>query len=287
VKGSFDCFLGVDWSGNKERWQKGLKVAIAFPGTSPPRLKQGRGPNGFWSRNEFSAWLCGFVQKKRALIGIDFAFAFPTVAELDAGVVLDWDYVEGLCAAELNFYGGPFFRMENATHSNLVNSPWRRPGQHYSAHRLRPTELAAKRLPGATPQSVFNARGPAQVGPSSISGMRMLRHLRLKYQDTFSIWPVDALDDGRSVIVEIFPRYFTLSKGLSPKVKEIGFLNAALKEFCSEPIAAPPKSEDEGDALLSAAALRKLSERRELFCVPNTYDRSHGWIFGVPFGADA
>jgi hypothetical protein len=282
--GAFDSFIGIDWSGNKERWQKGLKVAVALPGTSAPRLEQGRGPGGLWSRTELAKWLCDYVQGTRALIGIDFAFAFPTVAELPKEVVLDWEYAESICASEENFYGGPFFQLANAAHSSLVNSPWHAAGVQYSARRLRLTDLAAKQVKGATPQTIFNARGPAQVGPSSISGMRMLRHLKRNHSEVFSIWPFDDIDDGRSVIVEIFPRYFALSRGQSPKMESLTLLNAALSKFESEPVDVPPNSEDEGDALLSAAALRSLSKDHEILCMPASFERRQGWIFGVPFG---
>jgi hypothetical protein len=284
---AFDCFVGIDWSGNKERWQKGLKVAVALPGSSPPQLEPGRGPGGLWSRTEFAKWLCDYVKGRRALVGIDFAFAFPAVAELPKEIVLNWDYAETVCALEENFYGGPFFRLTNAAHSSFVNSPWRPAGVHYSARRLRATDLAAKKIKGATPQTIFNARGPAQVGPSSISGMRMLSHLKRNHPDVFSIWPFDDVDDERSVIVEIFPRYFALSRGQSPKLENFALLNAALSKFESEPAVIPPNSEDEGDAILSAAALRNLSKQCEVFCMPCSYERREGWIFGVPFGGEA
>lgn len=150
--------------------------------------------------------------------------------------------------------------------------------------RLRDTERAAAQVRGATPQSVFNAIGGAQVGPSSISGMRMLWHLKRDHPRVFSVWPFDDIDDERSVIVEIFPRYFALSRGQNPKMKDFALLNAALSKFESEPVAAPPNSEDEGDAILSAAALRNLSSEHEVFCMPTSYERRRGWIFGVPVG---
>jgi hypothetical protein len=145
----------------------------------------------------------------------------------------------------------------------------------------------AAQVRGATPQSVFNAIGEAQVGPSSVSGMRMLWHLRRNHPGLFSVWPFDDIDDECSVIVEIFPRYFALSRGHSPKMKDLALLNAALSKFESAAVVVSPNSEDEGDALLSAAALRNLSREQELFCMPVTYERRQGWIFGVPFGAAA
>ena len=136
---------------------------------------------------------------------------------------------------------------------------------------------------GATPQSVFNAIGGAQVGPSSISGMRMLGHLKRNHPGVFSVWPFDDISDERSVIVEIFPRYFARSRGQNPRMKDVALLNAALSKFESEPVVVPPNSEDEGDALLSAAALRSLSNDCDFFKRPDISIRHQGWIFGVPF----
>jgi hypothetical protein len=274
---TFDRFIGIDWSGNKEIWQKGLKVAIATVGTAAPEIMAGPGPKGLWSGEGAAKWICDMARGTRALIGIDFAFGFPN------SVALDWAYVEALCASAPNFYGGHFFRLAGAQHSRFVNSPWL-PQVDYSAHYLRATDIAAKQVKGATPQSIFNAVGPAQVGPSSISGMRMLKWIEQHHSENISIWPFDEIADERSVIVEVFPRFFPLSRKLSPKLSQHETLNLALAAFDSEPASNPPASEDEGDAILTAAALRSLSMDRTLFNLPSGCDRREGWIFGVPFG---
>ncbi len=272
----FDCFVGIDWSGDKKEWQKGLKIARARPGSSAPKLISGRGPKGNWSRSEAVRWIEDLVGKERALIGFDFAFGFPP-----SGLALDWEYVEELCCADLNFYGGRFFRTPNCPHSCLVNSPWLARDK-YNAGSLRATEYVATQTKGARPQSVFNAVGAAQVGPSSISGMRALLHLRRRCVDKISIWPFDGLGDGRSVVVEIFPRYFPLSRNLSPKLSDHAALNAALQAFGSVTVGTAPASEDEGDALLSAAALRSLSANLAMFERASAYASTEGWIFGIP-----
>src|SRR6266446_243471 len=74
----------------------------------------------------------------------------------------------------------------------------------------------------------------------------------------------------------------SLSRGLSSKLREPLKLNAALRAYRSQPIAIPPASEDEGDALLSAAALRFLSDDPSLFELHNAAAKNEGWIFGVP-----
>jgi hypothetical protein len=279
--GDFDCFVGIDWSGNKRAWQKGLQIALASPGSSAPVLVSG--PNGRWSRTEAWRWIGKLIQQRRALIGLDFAFGIPSVHEFVDGVSLNWEYVELLCARDDNLYGGRFFRDENSARTCLVLSPWLRGGQ-CRVRPLRKTEVAAKKTPGATPQSIFIAIGKAQVGLSSISGMRMLRLIKQEHSQHVSIWPFDEVDDARSVIVEIFPRYFPCSKGLSPNLSNHQLLNKALSAFGSATVKKSPASEDEGDALLSAAALRFLSKSGALFQISDPVARQEGWIFGVPFG---
>jgi hypothetical protein len=276
---AFDCFVGIDWSGDKKPWQKGLKVAIADPGRAAPRLEY-QSHKGRWSRTEVMTWIENQFQDKRALIGLDFAFGFPPLT-LPGNVILDWEYAERVCEPDSNFYGGAFFRPPACLHSHLVNSPWL-PKHSYSADHLRVTDIVAMETAGARPQSIFNAVGPAQVGPSSISGMRALRSLQQNCGDRIAIWPFDEVKGAGSVIVEIFPRYFPLSKGKSAKLASGPELNAALVAFDSDEVEQSPKSEDEGDALLSAAALRSLSVQESLFQLPNQTIRSQGWIFGVP-----
>jgi hypothetical protein len=277
---AFDCFVGIDWSGDKKPWQKGLKVAIAYPGRAAPRLEEYSGHKGRWSRTEVMRWIENQFQNKRALIGLDFAFGFPPLT-LPGRAVLDWEYAERVCESDANFYGGAFFRPPVCLHSHLVNSPWL-PKHSYSANHLRLTDVIAMETAGARPQSIFNAVGPAQVGPSSISGMRALRSLQQSCGNRIAIWPFNEIRKTGSVIVEIFPRYFPLSKGKSAKLANQDELNAALVAFNSDEVEQGPKSEDEGDALLSAAALRFLSTQEPLFQLPNETIRSQGWIFGVP-----
>jgi hypothetical protein len=280
VISAFDCFVGIDWSGNKQPWQKGLKVAIAYPGRAAPRLQECPTQKRGWSRTEVIGWIEDQFRDKRALIGLDFAFGFPPVT-LSGNTVLDWDYVERLCEPHPNFYGGAFFRPPVCEHSHLINSPWL-PKHSYSADDLRLTDIVAMETVGARPQSIFNAVGPAQVGPSSISGMRALRLLRQRCGDRIAIWPFDEIRPVGSVIVEIFPRYYPRSKGKSANLAKHENLNSALVAFDSEQSKLAPNTEDEGDALLSAAALRYLSCQESLFQLPDPSVRSQGWIFGVP-----
>ena len=110
----------------------------------------------------------------------------------------------------------------------------------------------------------------------------MLYRIQRRYSVSISIWPFDEIDDVRSAIVEIFPRYFPLLHKLSPNLCSHEALNTALAAFHSAPVSTPPSSEDEGDALLSAAAMRVLANDGAFFKLPDPAARKEGWIFGVP-----
>jgi hypothetical protein len=279
---AFDCFVGIDWSGNGARRQRGLKIALAEPGCSAPELTECPDDlRGRWSRQDAAQWIADVVKTKRVLIGLDFAFGFPDVRDVVGNLLLDWDYVEKICHNEANYYGRPFFERSDNRHACLTNSRWFQ-GTTFKAGRLRATEQAAASVVGATPQTVFNAVGSAQVGPSSISGMRMLLALKAEVGNHLAIWPFDEPSNQKSTLVEIFPRYFALSKKLNPALRDHCNLNKALIAFKSEAVSDAPRSEDEGDALLSAAALRDLSQDESLFNIPNIEIRPQGWIFGVP-----
>ena len=73
----FDGFFGIDWSGDKSKFQKGIKVAyldkkninpiIIFP---PNKIK-------YWNRSSLIEYLKNLNSNKSYLIGFDFAFSYP------------------------------------------------------------------------------------------------------------------------------------------------------------------------------------------------------------------
>lgn len=276
----FERFIGIDWSGDRRRFVHAVKVAQALPGRSAPTLLAGDGPDGRWSRTGVLDLIRHSCDGQRCLIGLDFSFGFP------AGFgAFDWEYAEACCAGDDNFYGGRFFATPQPAHANFVNSA-RHKGPRYSAKALRLTELRAAAIKHATPQSVFNAVGAAQVGPSSIAGMRMLRALKSgPVAERVAVWPFEPAVYGKSVVVEIFPRLFPLLHGLSPAMKHAANLDAALAAFGSEAALCAPASEDEGDALVSAVALRALAGAQGCFDLPAGLPAGEGWIFGVPAAA--
>lgn len=272
---TFDRFIGIDWSGDKNAYQKGIKVAQARPGRQAPVLVAGPGRSERWSRTEVMRFILESCAHERCLVGLDFAFGFPA----NHGP-FDWAYVEAHCAADGNFYGGRFFHEPAEAHADFINSSTHK-GARYRANAHRVTELRAALTKGATPQTVFNAIGAAQVGPSSISGMRMLRMLTTQGAQSLSVWPFAPVSMDRSVVVEIFPRLFPLLHRLPSAMKVHANLNRALAAFESDPVTEAPRSEDEGDALISSAALRQLSAVAGSFVLPQEPPAGEGWIFGV------
>jgi hypothetical protein len=286
----FDTFVAVDWSGKRGSWLKGIRIAETKPGNGAPSLVSGPGRRGEWSRIEVVRWLVERTKIARCLIGLDFAFGFPTKAlkRRGFGNRLNWSYVETLCQDEPELYGGPFYLRDDLCHSQYINGPRRkngpnRTGVHYCSDLLRDTEREAARLNGARPQSVLNFVGPAQVGPGSVSGMRALLMLRRDASDQIAIWPFDSIGKGKSVVVEIFPRYLALKVASSGRLSIPEFFAEAIKGYEAEMPDRLPNSEDEADALLSAVALRVLSQSKSSFdlAIDSRTRITEGWIFGV------
>ncbi len=194
---------------------------------------------------------------------------------------MSWREVDRHCSVDDGLYGGRFFSGREHSYGSYVNGPWGK-GEDYSARYHRTTERQAALTRGAYPSTVLNGVGSAAVGFSSISGMRALVRLRDELGPKLVIWPFDPLDDEASVLVEIFPRFFPLLKGRKPAMRVVENLNAALAAYGSEAFSAPIASEDAGDAVISAAALRALSAESTPWASLPPEARHEGWIFGVP-----
>ena len=137
---------------------------------------------------------------------------------------------------------------------------------------------------GLSPQSCFNLVGAAQVGKSSLTGMRVLHRLKGRVP----VWPFDPVPDGGPMLVEIYTsiaaRAAGLRKGLS-KVRDAKSLDMVLAELASEPHN-PLRSYDDHstDAILTTAWLRGAASKPEIWTPTGlTPDiaRTEGWTFGV------
>jgi hypothetical protein len=286
---SFDRYIGVDWSGARGPKLRGLQVAVCEAGTAAPALVDN--PDGtVWSRHDFLNWLGGQLNGKgRTLCGLDFSFCFPW-CDADAyfppgyqdpaGWQEFWHLVDVVCAPDEDYFGG---RMADdarfSTHfavNGVVGNDYRR--------RLRVTEIECQAQSLGAPESVFNLRGARQVGKGSLAGMRMLRALQTRA--TVSVWPFDEVSPTKSVVVETFPTAFVRLAGMGPgKVRNTDSLVKVLRHYGSAaPEAMPDMTDDQSDALISAAALRCLAADSDLWHPEELSDRVRryeGWTFGV------
>ena len=291
---SFDMFVGIDWSGARGPRLRGLQVAACRPGKAAPALVPPP-VGGYWTRRAVHDWLLALrADGHRVLAGIDFAFAyprhdrgayFPGVAASPATAPALWALVEELCADAEDFYGGPFYRDRRRPFHAYLNAPGHR--GHLFESRRRLTELQCRRI--TAPSPVFNCVGPASVGIGSLAGMRLL-HALTEAANPAAAWPFAPPMAGLTV-VEIFPRLYFKLVGADPRAwADPDNLVAAIAGWDSAPpTSARVASEDEADALIAAAALRRLADRPAVWSAPAAAGPAaglEGWIFGVEWVND-
>ena len=309
----FDLFIGIDWSGAQGECHKGIQVAEAPMGTACPGLIPPPHPKG-WSRADLIAYLKNHcLEGKRVLAGIDFAFSHPFDDEgayypqsdltiQDAPSL--WHLIDAKNHDQPHYYGGGLW--QDADLRRYYNAPKRKDGSggrgdlFQSRRRLTETKAAAQ---VRSPSPTFNCVGPAGVGTGSLAGMRVLHALK----DDALIWPITHLstretntekggagkgkpEEGRLVLVEIFPAYYFAMAGVKDREKSttpLAAVNKALAYFSTEPadqIAAHVPDHDDIDALISASALRALHHGDDIFPIdPSLHQTAmrEGWIFGV------
>lgn len=286
----FDLYLGIDWSGAKGARTRGIQVAAAAPDRKIPQLL--RNPfrdHGIWSRSDVLAFLKAETGRgRRVLAGFDFAFCYPFEDErayfpgLDgaptdpAGV---WALVERAASDLPELYGAALYQRDDLPYRDYFMAPgWS--GELYK-YRQRRTELASASV--TTPHPVFKCIGAANVGTGSLAGMRLLHRLREGGPET-RIWPFDAEPGGALTVVEIFPRlYFKRAEGDPRAWGEPDNLASVLAHYSADSAPLPEiRTEDEADALISAAALRALCGDDGLWGQARRPGAAReGWIFGA------
>lgn len=290
MSGQYDVFLGVDWSGAKGRL-KGLQVAECTPGSGAPRLLAGPRSDGVWRRGDVLDLIADRIERQqRVLAGFDFAFAyahhdhgayFPGYPGSPPGPMGLWAFVDGFGHEDDDYYGATVYGPDSPVRKHYIGPGFR--GEHYT-HRQRLTELACAKQ-STNPHPVFKCIGAANVGTGSLAGMRVLHRMRHRLGSRVAIWPFEPLAAGASTMCEIFPRLYFKLAGQDPRAWKDGrVIDQTLRAHGSAPYEGPPlTTEDEADALVSAAALRALSPRPEVWRAPEAHPESapEGWIFGV------
>ena len=294
MTGRFTHFLAVDWSGAKGARQKGIALALARAEGGAPVLLTPPDPKG-WARSEVLALLAGLEEP--TLVGLDLGISLPFV---DAGAFFPgwdaspadaralWALIDALCADDPNLEASGFVTHAEAARyfrhcKDHEGDRFLLPGAASREGRFRVAETA-QRSAGVRPVSNFNLVGAAQVGKSSLTGMRMLHRLGRK----MPVWPVDPLPAEGSVITEIYTSVAARLGGVTgaaTKLRSYEALNDALDMLGSAPVKGEGAIDDHSsDALLTAAWLRRVHGMRDLWHPPNLTPeiaRTEGWTFGA------
>lgn len=287
---TFGHFSVIDWSGQAVARPKGLAVAHAVTGNAAPHLLA---PEGGWSRGAILDWLRRHAEARTdILIGLDLSPALPFVDE-DA-YFPDWAASPPDAKTLWALVDMASSDDDHLAASSFLRDPEVR--RHFRQHldcgdlfpggrgRLRLCESGQQAM-GLSPSSCFNLVGAAQVGKSSLTGMRVLHRLN----GIIPVWPFDPMPETGPVIVEIYTtiaaRAARLRKGIS-KIRDGETLDAALQALETEPHTPLAKYDDHAtDAILTTAWLRTVAHRLELWhpaALTPHIALTEGWTFGVP-----
>ncbi|MBB5986141.1 hypothetical protein [Sphingobium lignivorans] len=285
----FTHFAAIDWSGAVGPRQRGIAVAMCAAGTDAPVLVR---PGHVWSRQEVLDWMIGEMPPG-TLVGLDLgpslpfmdrgAF-FPQWADSPADARALWALVDRICADDLHLSAASFvdhpdacrhFRRHGGREGDLFGG---------GRGRMRVTEIA-QQAQGLNPYSNLNLVGAAQVGKSSLTGMRLLH----RAQGHLPVWPFDPDPGAGSLIVEIYTSLAALAAGKrkgQTKILDPDELDIRLARFASAPhLPLPGRYTDHAtDALLTAAWLRHVHAQPALWAptgMTQEVARTEGWTFGV------
>jgi hypothetical protein len=289
----FQHFAAIDWSGAAGERHKGIAVALCAMHADMPTLVR---PGHRWSRQEVLDWLLDGMPANTLVgldLGISLPFAdcgafFPGWDESPPDAKALWAMVDAVCSGEVHLAVSAFVDHERACayfrrHGAREGALFLAPGAGDRRGRFRVTERAQAQM-GCKPYSNFNLVGAAQVGKSSLSGMRVLHRLGGR----LPVWPIDPLPAAGSVVVEIYTSLAAIAAGRTAsnsKMRSFESLNQALAALGSPRVRGTgPLDDHSADALLTAAWLRKEAERTELWHPPEltpAIAHTEGWTFGA------
>ncbi len=286
----FRHFAAIDWSGEAIARPKGLAVALAADGSTAPALIR---PEKGWSRAAILDWLRDQADAQSdMLIGLDLSpslpFAdseafFPGWRRSPPDAKALWALVDRLSQDD------PHLSVPSFLAHDEIGRHFREPGRHGDLFpsgrgRLRVCEERQRSVMELSPYSCFNLIGAAQVGKSSLTGMRVLHALR----GAIPVWPFDPVPARGPAIVEIYTslaaREAGMPKGRS-KMRDADSIEAALAALGSDTdIALDGLDDHSSDALVTAAWLRGAANDTQLWN-PRGLDEkiaaTEGWTFGV------
>ena len=59
----FDSYVGIDWSGDKNKYQKGISVAKCLKCNKAPQIINP--PEKYWTRSSLISWLIEEISKEK------------------------------------------------------------------------------------------------------------------------------------------------------------------------------------------------------------------------------
>jgi len=297
ARSRFSHFLAIDWSGAASEHLPGIALALCSAGSEAPRLLAPP-HHRYWSRQAVLDYLMTELPED-TLVGMDLGISLPFA---DAGAFFPgwpdspaearalWRLIDVTCAADPHLGAGSFVDHPQLSlyfrrHGGREGTLFHHPDSTHRRGRFRVTEAAQERA-GCKPYSNFNLIGAAQVGKSSLTGMRLLHRL----QSRLFVWPVDgmAAPDSGSVIVEVYTAIAAIAARRSvgrSKIRDGQDLDIALAQLGSAPAGLIGRIDDHSsDALLTAAWLRIHADDARLWHPPELDEqiaRTEGWTFGA------
>lgn len=286
----FSHFACIDWSGARSERPHGIAVAVIGP-EGPPALIS---PDPRWSRNDVLTWLLRLAgDRENILIGFDLSMAlpfldqdayFPEWNESPGDAKALWRQIDALCRYDPHLNVTSFLQHRQASrhfrHGKGIVGDLFTGG----TGRLREVERYQRATGQANSASCFNLVGAAQVGKSSLTGMRMLYRLG----GAMPVWPFDPVPDSGPVIVEIYTTVAALAAGQPKgrsKVRDRAGLKQALTRLNTPTPARLARYDDHStDALITAAWMKQSAANPALWNPPAMTDeiaQKEGWTFGV------
>ena len=226
------------------------------------------------------------------LIGFDLS---PTLPFLDAGAYYPgwrdsppnphrlWQQVEQLSASDLHLSVNSY--VDHPDISQYFRRHGGREGPLFGGGigRLREVERHQRATGQARSASCFNLVGAAQVGKSSLTGMRLFHRLAGR----IPFWPFDPVPPNGPAIVEIYTSIAARAAGVPPhrsKIREVDALTQALARLGSSSGTITRVDDHATDALVTAAWMRRAALDRDLWhpqAMTEEVARQEGWTFGI------
>ncbi len=284
-----EIVIGCDWSGRVDLAGQRRHIVAATWHADRVRVENGR------TRDEVADWLIALAAKYPALVvGFDFCFSFPAWFVQETGATTAPDFW-----AQVAEHGESWL-SRGSEDRRFWGKPHKRPAEFSGEHihrMLRATDIDCKlaahipdqeralRVRGITPKSVFQIGGSGSVGTASLRGMAVLQRL---HAAGFRVWPFDAPEPGRPLVVEMYTRLNTGPVHKSNSEARAAYLakkrraNPAYATVSRAAITKAKESEDAFDALISCMVMA--AHRDQFYSLPQPRDpkyRLEGWTWAA------